>query len=213
VRFAGSLTRTRARFDGWFARRAFLHFLLLGCMAAGCHRAPYTWVHELRQQPEAPPAQVIQTGDLVEVRVFGQDSLNTQKKVRADGTLTVPLVGQVVVKGARPSDVAANLTERLRPFVNDPRVSVIVHEAPVTVAAVGEVGQVGLLELEAPATVLQALAKAGGLSEFANRSRIFVLRSAANNTQRIRFTYHSLLEGDAAALAFHMRTGDVLVVE
>jgi polysaccharide export outer membrane protein len=83
----------------------------------------------------------------------------------------------------------------------------------VRVAAVGEVGQVGLLELEAPATVLQALAKAGGLSEFANRSRIFVVRAADNRTQRIRFSYHSLLEGDAAALAFHMRTGDVLVVE
>jgi polysaccharide biosynthesis/export protein len=195
------------------ARCAFLWMLLLGCMAIGCHRAPYTWVHQLPREADTPSAQVIQVGDLVEVRVFGQESLNTQRKVRADGTITVPLVGQVVARGTRPSDLAATLTERLRPFVNDPRVTVIAQDAPVTVAAVGEVGQVGLLELEAPATVLQALAKAGGLSDFADRSRIFVLRSQQQRTQRIRFSYQALLDGDPIALSFRMRTGDVLVVE
>jgi polysaccharide biosynthesis/export protein len=159
------------------------------------------------------PGQVIAPGDIVEVRVFGQESLNTVKRVRADGSVTVPLVGQVDVRGTRPSDLAATLTERMRPFVNDPRVSVIVQDAPVTVAAVGEVGNVGLLELEAPATVLQALAKAGGLSDFASRSRIYVLRTENKHTQRIRFSYDALVEGEPSALAFHMKTGDVLVVE
>lgn len=182
-------------------------------LAAGCHRAPYTWVQQLPREPAAPTTQVIQIGDLVEVRVFGQESLTTQRKVRDDGTVTVPLVGQLAARGVRPNDFAAQLTERLRPFVNDPRVSVIVQEGPVTVAAVGEVGQVGLLELEAPATVVQAIAKAGGLSDFADRSRIFVVRAQANGSRRIRFTYQSLLDGDPAALSFRMKSGDVLVVE
>jgi polysaccharide export outer membrane protein len=69
------------------------------------------------------------------------------------------------------------------------------------------------LELEAPATVVQAIAKAGGLSDFADRSRIFVVRAHADGTRRIRFTYQSLLDGDPAALSFRMRSGDVLVVE
>lgn len=203
----------RSTIHAWLARRASLYLGLVGCLAGACHQAPYTWVHELPQQPPPPPGQVIEPGDVVEVRVFGQDSLNTQKRVRSDGTVTVPLVGQVAVRGTRPTDLAASLTERLRPYVNDPRVSVIVQDAPITVAAVGEVGNVGLLELEAPATVLQALAKAGGLSDFASRSRIFVLRTENQRTQRIRFSYDALVEGQPSALAFHMKTGDVLVVE
>jgi polysaccharide export outer membrane protein len=145
--------------------------------------------------------------------VFGQDSLKAEQKVGLDGTLTLPLVGQISVLGKQASAVAGDLTTRLRPFVNDPRVTVIMHEAQLTITVVGEVANVGLIQLEPPASVLQAIARAGGFGPFANRSKIFVLRQNGPWTLRVRFTYQSLLDGDRAATAFRLRNGDTLVVE
>lgn len=152
-------------------------------------------------------------GDVVEVRVFGQDTLTTRGQVRTAGTLTLPLVGQVSVVGQQPSAVASNLAELYKRFVNDPRVIVVVLESQISVAAVGEVKQVGMLQLDAPATVLQALAAAGGMSDFADSSKIFVLRSSDKRMQRIRFTYQALTDGEPAASGFRLKTGDVLFVE
>jgi polysaccharide export outer membrane protein len=67
--------------------------------------------------------------------------------------------------------------------------------------------------LDAPATVLHALAKAGGMTEFADGSCIFVLRPAGDKVQRIRFKYSALVEAEPSAIRFHLKTGDTLVVE
>lgn len=82
----------------------------------------------------------------------------------------------------------------------------------MSVAVIGEAKQAGMIALEPPATVLQALAKAGGMTEFANSANIFVLRSG-DKVQRIRFKYSALVEAEPAATRFHLRTGDSVVVE
>lgn len=180
-----------------------------------CHSAPYVWVRDLPPQHE--PAQrgpAIEVGDVIEVTVFGQESLKTTQKVAVDGTITVPLLGPVAVVGTLPVALAAQLTDRWRPFVNDPRVTVVMHEALVTVTVVGEVEKVGVVELPPPVGVLQVIAKVGGLGKFAHPSQIFVLRNdASGRVRRIRFTYDMLLEGDPAATAFRVHTGDTLVVQ
>lgn len=201
-----------------FARRSRLQvfsgiLLTLASSAAGCSAAPYVWIQDLPPKRQAAPSGRIEVGDVLTVRVYGEEALTTRGTVRPDGTLTIPLVGAVPARGKMPGELADGLKETFKRFVLDPRVIVTVEESLVQVTAVGEVRTPGLLELERPARVLDALARVGGLTEFAKRSRIYVLRPTGAATERIRFDYAKLLEGEHAGTHFELATGDVLVVE
>ena len=188
--------------------------LALALLGAGCGHSSYVWVHDLPREAEVVRSDGrVAVGDVLAVRVYGEEGLTTKGKVRQEGTLTLPLLGPVPVVGKLPTEVASDLSARFKPFVLDPRVIVTIEQSIVTVTAVGEVKQAGLLELESPANVLQALAKVGGLTDYASRRSINVLRPQHGQTQRVRFAYDELLGGEPAALAFHLKTGDVLVVE
>jgi polysaccharide export outer membrane protein len=156
---------------------------------------------------------VIGPGDVIEVRVGGDDKVTTRGRVLPDGTFVLPLLGSVAVAGQRPEEASSLLNERLKRYVNVPDVTVIIQESQVSVAVLGEVKTPGMLDLWAPATVLQALAKAGGMTEFADSSGIYLLRRVGKTTQRIRFTYAALVGGEPVATGFQLKTGDVLVVE
>lgn len=184
-------------------------------LAPACRSAPYVWVQDLPPRPDTTRRGAeIEIGDSLDVSVFGQDALRSTQKVAADGTITVPLLGPVSVVGLLPVGLAAQLTDRYRPFLNDPRVTVVMHDAQVSVTVVGEVEKVGVVELPPPVSVLQLIAKVGGLGKFAHPSQIFVLRNdGSGQVRRIRFTYDMLLEGEPAATAFRLHTGDTLVVQ
>jgi polysaccharide export outer membrane protein len=182
---------------------------LLVCVAA-CSRAPYVWVRDL---PPGQAGRSIGPGDVLEVQVYGDEKLSTKGKVLGDGTLAMPLLGSVGVAGKSPEQVARSIESALQRYVQAPSVTVMLQESQVSVAVIGEVKQAGMIELDSPATVLQALAKAGGLTEFADSSGIFVLRPQGDKTQRIRFTYAALIEAEPSATGFRLRTGDTVVVE
>jgi polysaccharide export outer membrane protein len=199
----------------YIALRA-LGAVLVSCAAVGCHNAPYIWVHEFSTEPVREGAGgplTISPGDIIDIRVFGQEAMSTKAEVRSDGTLAMPLLGSVSVAGRRPEEVAGSLKQRLLPYINAPEVTVVIDESRVVVSVVGEVHSVGVVELKSPATLLQVIAKSGGLSEFADRSGIFVLRNTKGSTVRIRFTYSSLVEANPIATNFRLQTGDVVVVE
>jgi polysaccharide export outer membrane protein len=82
----------------------------------------------------------------------------------------------------------------------------------VTVTALGEIMHIGTLNLEPPARLIEAIAQAGGPSEFADKSRIFVLRRFPK-FQRIRFTYDNIVHNEDGAAGFPLRTGDIIVIE
>jgi polysaccharide export outer membrane protein len=135
--------------------------------------------------------------------------MSTRGRVRPGGTLAIPLLGDYPIANKRPPDVARELEARLAPFVTQPHVNVAIEESPTQVTTIGEVRNPGRRALESPATVMDALADAGGLTEFADDDRIFVLRRG----DRIRFTFDELSRGNGRARAFQMQTGDVIVVE
>lgn len=194
--------------------RLFVATLLLA-LTSGCGGAgSYVWVHDLPRQP-ATAAQIerIRPGDLLSVRVFSQEAVSTKGRVRPDGTFTLPLVGELSVSGQRPSALAKQLEKRLTPYINAPSVTVVIDEAPIIVTVMGEVKAPTVAQLESPPTVVQAIARAGGLTEFADEDDIFVLRQAAGSTQRIRFTYQSVLRGEYGSAEFRLQSGDVVVVE
>jgi polysaccharide export outer membrane protein len=185
---------------------------IAGCKGTGS----YVWVQDLPATVNAQSAAegyVVASGDLVNVRVFGQEEMSVKAKVRRDGRLAIPFVGDLDVHGKRPAAIAKELEERLKTYVNTPRITVVVEESqPVTVAVVGEVVRAGTVTIETNGGVLQALANAGGLTDFADRDRIFVLRKYPA-PQRIRFTYDALSRYDLKAAAFTLQGGDVVVVE
>jgi polysaccharide biosynthesis/export protein len=194
-------------------RLAALSLSLLPLFAACHNNAPYTWVQRMPRDQTPQNVTTINTGDLVDVRVFGQPDVSGKGIVRPDGTLTLPLLGQVPVAGQRPEDAAQVLEQRLTKFVIKPEVTVVIEQSRLHIAVIGEVRVAGVVELDAPANVLEALAKAGGMTDFADEDRIFVLRKLGPQTVRVRFTYDQLTGGDPAAINFHLKPGDVVVVE
>jgi polysaccharide export outer membrane protein len=185
---------------------------LLFAAALGCSGGPpYVWASQL------PPDQtadryVIGSGDLLSVRVYNQENLSTHARVRSDGMIAMPLVGEVEVRGKAPAVVSSELEARLKQFMLSPTVTVTVEEtAPTSVTVLGQVVHPGIYTVDATSGVLQALAVAGGFNDFAGRGSIYLMRRSP--AERIRFTFNDLTRADGSAAMFRLRTGDVVVVE
>jgi len=132
--------------------------------------------------------------------------------VRPDGKVSLPLVNDVQAAGLTPMDLRRHLTEQLSEYLPSPEVSVIVREVHnFKVAVVGSVKMPGDYELKSQATVLELLARAQGLTEFANRDKIVVLRQNGTKTDRIPFNYRKVAEGHDQD-NFYVRAGDIIVV-
>jgi polysaccharide export outer membrane protein len=132
--------------------------------------------------------------------------------VRPDGKLSLPLVNDVQASGLTPMDLRQHLTDQLAEYIPSPEVSVIVREVHnFKVAVVGAVKMAGDYEIKSQATVLELIARAQGLTEFANRDKIVVLRQKGAKTDRIKFNYRKVAEGDDED-NFYVRAGDIIVV-
>lgn len=190
---------------------ALLLLALTGCTGAG----QYVWHSELptTERGEVAGDYVIAVGDSISIRVYEQEGLSGDVKIRSDGKIALPLAGEVVAAGKRPLELSRELELRLKEFIVAPRVTVNVAEArPITVSVVGEVGVVGTLTMDPPARLVDALAKSSGLKEYADTSKIFVLRQFPV-FKRIRFKWEHILRNEGGAATFPLRSGDVIVVE
>jgi polysaccharide export outer membrane protein len=185
--------------------------LVVACASGG----RFVWYTDLpRAEWGAPPPEyVIGVGDVLSLNVYETPGVGGSLKVRSDGRVGVPLIGEVVAAGKHPSAFARELETELKRFIVSPRVTVNVETAqPVSITVLGEVRSGGTIALEAPPVLLQALAKAGGLTEFADDERIFIIRQTPV-FRRIRFTYEAVVNNQNGAAGFLLRTGDVVVVE
>ncbi len=192
-------------------------------VATGCgHRRDFVWVNEIPKTVGAATDDTyrISRGDVIGVRVWNQESMSIERaRVREDGKISLPFLNDVEVAGMEPAELGRRLEVKLKTFIVNPVVTVLVQERmPVRVSVLGEVTRPGMYDLEKDAGVLQAIAAAGGLTAFAHDSGVYVLRSgywADGNPApgRIRFRYSDLRQGHAPAAAFHLRVGDTVVVE
>lgn len=198
-------------------RTAALAALVTAAAALAC-RAHGEFV-PVEEYPIAPPEAEyrVAPGDVLAVRVWNQESMsNAHAQVREDGKISMPFLQDVDVAGSTPSELSQRLQTRLRTYVVNPVVTVTVElSRPLRVSVLGEVARPGQFELERGAGILNALAAAGGLTDYARRDAIFVLRSApdAKAPTRIRFRYSALTSAERAAAAFRLAPGDVVVVE
>lgn len=197
------------------ARGIFTLGLPLVLMPACAPTGHYVWFKDMpaTERAEAAGDYVIGVGDQVNIRVYEQEPLSGDAKIRTDGKIALPLLGELMVAGRHPLDLSKDIEKRLKEFIVTPRVTVnVTVSQPVTVTVLGEVRGIGSVTLDPPARLVEALAKAGGLSDYADESKIFVLRQFPTY-ERIRFTWESVLHNDGGAASFRLRTGDVVVVE
>lgn len=193
----------------------------LAAALAGCrHVGDFVWVDAFQEPAQArPTTYVIGAGDLVSVRVFGQEGMSARVKVRPDGKVSLPFLADLMAAGLEPVALAARIQERLKEFVVNPVVTVALEEAaPFEISVLGEVARPGAYRLESEAGVLNALAAAGGPTEYARLDRLFVLRPVGKDGDRpglvrIRLTYEALSRAEGRAATLRLRKGDVVVVE
>ncbi|MBZ4399076.1 polysaccharide export protein [Myxococcus sp. MISCRS1] len=186
-------------------------------VASGCTGlGKYTWVDEYQEKP--PPLDAsyrIAAGDLLNIRVWNQESLTTQARVRDDGRISLLFLDDVEAAGHSPAMLSQQIQTRLKDYINHPVVTVALEmPRPIKVTMVGEVNRIGPLEIDVGASLLQALAGAGGFTEYAHKDRIFVMRQDDGQAPvRIRFRYQDLIHAEGRAPSFRLRPGDVVVVE
>jgi polysaccharide export outer membrane protein len=150
--------------------------------------------------------------DVLDVQVWKNPELSRVVPVRPDGMISLPLVNDIKAAGLTPIELRGQITQRLSEFVPAPEVSVIVREVhSVKVAVLGAVKMPGHYEVNSTATVLELIARAQGLTEFADRGRIVVLRQEGTATKRIPFNYRKVAEGSEQD-NFVVQPGDIIVV-
>jgi polysaccharide export outer membrane protein len=155
---------------------------------------------------------VIGAEDALQVTVWKEPTLSGTFPVRPDGMISLVLVGDVPAAGQTPLQLGNSIAERLKKFIQDPSVSVVVTGVnSQRIFVIGEVNKVGPLQLTAGMTPLQAIATAGGLTNFANPKHIYILRGEQGKQQKIPFNYKQALKGDNKQL-IALRPGDTIVV-
>jgi len=159
--------------------------------------------------PVDPKTYKIGPEDVLLIRVWREPELSGAVAVRPDGMVTVPLVGDIQVNGLSPEGLGARLKDEFARFVNNPIVQVYVQSVRSKKYYVsGQIARTGEFPLIVPTTVLEALAKAGNFTDFANRKKIVVIRG----DKRFIFNYNDVIKGKKTEQNIYLENGDFIIV-
>jgi polysaccharide biosynthesis/export protein len=159
------------------------------------------------------PTYVIGPDDVLNINVFKEPDISGSVPVRPDGKVSVPLLHDVQAAGLTPNELAQSIASKLKDFLEQPEVTVVVtqiNRRPIYL--MGEVGHQGSVPFTSHMTVLEALAAGGGLTEFANKRGIYILRKEHGKTTRYPFDYKKAIRGQADSQNIELRPGDTIVV-
>ena len=151
-----------------------------------------TATHAQQQTTATPAAEPYGTSefrlgpdDIIEVSVFGEKDLSTTVPVRPDGKISINLIGEMVASGKTATELQKEIAERYKCFIAEPAVTVVVKEInSPKVSVLGEVKNPGIYKIKDRATVLDAIAMAGGLTEYAKKDRVTVIRVEPSGEQQ-----------------------------
>jgi polysaccharide export outer membrane protein len=159
------------------------------------------------------PDYQIGPGDKLNISVWKEPDLSGTVPVRPDGKISLPLLSDVQAGGTTPTKLADTITERLRQYLTDPRVAVIVTEANSRrVYLIGEVVRPGAIPMLPNMTLLQALSTSGGFSQFAKIKKMYVLRTDNGKQIKLPVNYKAAISGQAPEQNIALRPGDTIVV-
>ena len=155
---------------------------------------------------------VIGADDTLHISVWKEPDLTETLPVRPDGKISMPLLNDVAAAGLTPLQLRDTITDRLKKYIADPRVTVVVTGMNSRrVFATGEVTHTGPMTLLPHMTMLQALAQAG-FTQFANPKGIYLLRTENGKQQRIPFNYKEVVKGNHPEQNIELKPGDTIVV-
>jgi polysaccharide export outer membrane protein len=189
---------------------------LFGCSTtANAPDAPTTMSAAIATA-ETDNAYVIGPTDQLNIFVWRQPELSTNAIVRPDGRISVPLIDDLQAAGQTPTQLAGAITTRLKEYIQDPKVSVIVTNfvGPFDrqIRVIGEAAKPQAIPFRRNMTVLDVMIQVGGLTEFASGNRAVLVRSNGSNKENFRLRLNDLLkEGDVAANAYVL-PGDVIII-
>lgn len=159
------------------------------------------------------PDFVIGPEDGLSISVWKEPELSHQVQVRPDGKVSLPLLNDIQAAGLTPQQLAASITEKLKKFVSEPQVTVIVTNiVSRRIYILGEVSRPGMVPMLHGMTVLQALAGAGSFSQFADTRKIYVLRNEDGKQVKHPFNYRDVIKGLHAEQNIELKPGDTIVV-
>jgi polysaccharide biosynthesis/export protein len=198
--------------------------LLLGCMTIGA------WAQDdnpdenankpeekvsgpgIHPAPVVPADYIIGADDTLRISVWKEPDMSVLLPVRPDGKISMPLLDDVQAAGLTPMQLASSLKEKLKKYISDPRVTVVVTAMnSQRIYVLGEVMHTGAMALLPNMTVLQALSSAG-FTQFANLKAIYLLRVENGQQQKMRFNYKDAIKGRGDQENIVLKPGDTIVV-
>ena len=162
---------------------------------------------------EPPPGYVIGPEDVLGIVFWREKDLSTDAAVRPDGRITVPLLNDIAAAGLTPDQLREQIQKAASKYVEDPSVTVVVKAINSRkVFVTGQIAKPGVYPLAGPTTVMQLIAMAGGLHEFADADRILIMRTEGGKQVAKRFNYEDVRQGKNLNQNIELMPGDTVIV-
>jgi polysaccharide biosynthesis/export protein len=156
---------------------------------------------------------VIGAEDVLAIHVWREDVLSQKVPVRMDGKISLPLIEEIPAAGLTPLQLKDALTEKLKEFIENPTVSVIVMEAnSFKVYISGQIKSPGVYRLRSETSLLQLIPMVGGFTEWADQKKILIVRKEGGKDKRIIVNYKNIIDGKDSASNYILKSGDTIIV-
>jgi polysaccharide export outer membrane protein len=166
--------------------------------------------------PKPPSADDYQIGegDVLQISVWGEPAASLGSVVvRPDGKISIPLIKDVAVAGLTPLQVEKVVTDQLAEVIQAPNVTVVVTQInSKKIYLLGAIKKEGPISYSYRMTVMQAISEAGGLTDYAKRKKIYVLRNENGKQYQLPFDYDAVVKGQHIELNIPLTAGDTIVV-
>jgi polysaccharide biosynthesis/export protein len=194
----------------------------LGAMMLGAGNTPAQDAGKSPSKPAQPAPQSVGAADssykigpqdVLRIDVWKEAEISRAVPVRPDGKISLPLLNDVQASGLTAMELANNITEGLKKFINNPQVTVSVTEINSRrVYVTGEVSKPGAYPLLPNMTALQAVTSAGGFTQFARTKNIYILRNEGGKQTKYPFNYNDVVKGKRSDENITLQPGDTIVV-
>jgi polysaccharide export outer membrane protein len=156
---------------------------------------------------------VIGAEDVLYIHVWREETVTKTVSVRMDGMISIPLVDEIQAAGLTPLQLKEKLTERLKQFIENPNVTVVVMEAnSFKVYISGQISKPGIYRLRSDTTLAQIISMAGGLNEWANQKKIIIIRKESGKEKRFTINYKKIVKGEDLDSNIILKSGDTIIV-
>lgn len=163
--------------------------------------------------PVVPPGYIIGTDDLLSIVYWKDKDMSADAQVRPDGRIALPLINEVQAAGLTPDQLREKILEESKKYMEDASITVVVRQINSRkVFITGEVNKPGPYPLTSAITVMQLIAQAGGLREYADSKKIIIMRNERGQQVSLKFNYKEVTSGKQLQQNIQLKPGDTVVV-